>query len=138
MGTPSPGDPINPAFSPSVIGDLCGFGLWPTSCFLFIGTLKAARTPMWILVSQWCRRNRRRPEIEMQTMSIDLHIAETSETRTSSRLRAWYLVQFRGYKVTQRREIPMVTKLGRLTYVCHWHLQPEAVPLARDPTDPLS
>ncbi len=93
---------------------------------------------MWILVTQWSRRYRLRPEIEMQPMSIDLHLVETSETRTSSRLRAWYLVQFRGYKVTHRKEIPMVTKLGRLTYECHWHLQLKAIPLTGDATDQLS
>ncbi len=71
-------------------------------------------------------------------MANDLHTSETSETRTSSRLRAWYLVQFRGYKVMQCKEIPKVTKLGRLTYECHWHLRAEAVPLARNAPDRLS
>lgn len=71
-------------------------------------------------------------------MSNDLYTSETSETRTSSRLRAWYLVHFRGYKVTQCNEIPKVTKLGRLTYECHWHLRAETPPLARNATDEFS
>ena len=42
---------------------------------------------------------------------------------TSSRLKAWYMVQFRGYTIAQRREFPMVTRLGRLTYECRWLLR---------------
>lgn len=45
------------------------------------------------------------------------------EVTTSSRLWAWYMVQFRGYIVAQRREVPRVTRLGRLTYECRWHLR---------------
>ncbi len=74
----------------------------------------------------------------MQPVSNELHTSDTSETKTSSRLRVWYLVQFRGYKVTQCKETPRVTKLGRLTYECLWHLRAEAAPLAGQNSDRLS
>lgn len=53
---------------------------------------------------------------------------QTSQTTpddvtTSSRLRAWYMVRFRGYTVAQCREVPRITRLGRLTYECRWHLR---------------
>lgn len=48
------------------------------------------------------------------------------EYTTRSRLRAWYLVQFRGFVVAQRREIPKVTRLGRLTYEQSWILRSTA------------
>lgn len=53
------------------------------------------------------------------------HISPTHNgVKTSSRLRAWYLVQFRRYNVVQHREIPRVTRLGRLTYENQWILRP--------------
>ena len=45
------------------------------------------------------------------------------EMTTSSRLRTWYMVQFKGYTVVQRREVPRMT-LGRLTYGSLWQLRP--------------
>jgi hypothetical protein len=45
------------------------------------------------------------------------------EVMTASRIRAWYMVQFRGYTVAQCREVPRVSRLGRLTYSCLWHLR---------------
>jgi len=42
---------------------------------------------------------------------------------TTSRLKQWYMVQFRGYTVVQCREIPKVTPMGRLTYDCLWQLR---------------
>lgn len=59
----------------------------------------------------------------MQHGSEILQPSEFAEMKTSSRLRAWYLVRFRGYTVTQRKEVPKVTRLGRLTYECQWHLR---------------
>ena len=67
-------------------------------------------------------------EIDVQHGLDYLQISETTETKTSSRLRAWYLVRFRGYTVTQRKEIPKVTRLGRLTYECQWYLRAEIGP----------
>lgn len=45
------------------------------------------------------------------------------ELTTTSRLRAWYMVHFRGFTVAQHREIPKVTRLGRLTYEYRWLLR---------------
>lgn len=45
------------------------------------------------------------------------------ELITSSRLRAWYMVHFRGFTVAQHREVPKVTRLGRLTYEYQWLLR---------------
>jgi len=42
---------------------------------------------------------------------------------TSSRLRAWYLAGVKGYAIVEQEEIPRVTRLGRLTYECRWHLR---------------
>lgn len=110
------------------------------ACFLLLpnGPLKAARIRVGMVVNSKTPRYHAGRDIEMQPVSNDLHRSETSEMRTSSRLRVWYLVQFRGYKVTQCKEVPKVTKLGRLTYECHWHLQPEAEFAARNPTNRLS
>lgn len=59
----------------------------------------------------------------MQHGLDNFQLSQTTETKTSSWLRAWYLVRFRGYTVTQRKEIPKVTRLGRLTYEYQWHLR---------------
>ena len=45
------------------------------------------------------------------------------ELTTTSRLKTWYMVQFKGYTVVQRREVPRVTTLGRLTYDSLWQLR---------------
>lgn len=46
-----------------------------------------------------------------------------AELTTSSRVKTWFMVQFKGYTVVQRREIPRVTRLGRLTYDSLWQLK---------------
>lgn len=56
-------------------------------------------------------------------MSMNSVEPNPRELTTSSRLRAWYMVQFRGYTVAQFREIPRVTRLGRLTYENRWLLR---------------
>ena len=56
-------------------------------------------------------------------MSEQSYQATPDEVTTSSRLWAWYLVQFRGYTVAQCREVPRITRLGRLTYECRWLLR---------------
>lgn len=45
------------------------------------------------------------------------------ELTTSSRMKTWFMVQFKGYTVVQQREVPKVTPLGRLTYENLWHLR---------------
>jgi hypothetical protein len=45
---------------------------------------------------------------------------------TSSRVRTWYMVRFKGYTILQRREVPRVTRTGRLTYDYLWDLRPPA------------
>lgn len=70
--------------------------------------------------------NDKERSVEIGSKSNETIIAP--EMKTSSRIKAWYLVQFRGYTVTQRREIPKVTRLGRLTYECQWHLRARISP----------
>lgn len=48
----------------------------------------------------------------------------SDDLTTSSRMRTWFMVQFKGYTVVQRREVPRVTRLGRLTYASLWQLRP--------------
>jgi hypothetical protein len=60
------------------------------------------------------------------------------ELTTSSRLRAWYMVQFRGYTVAQRREVPKVTRLGRLTYEYRWLLRATRARANGNASEPLS
>lgn len=43
---------------------------------------------------------------------------------TTSRVKTWFMVQFKGYQVVERREVPKVTRQGRLTYDCFWQLRP--------------
>lgn len=45
------------------------------------------------------------------------------ELTTSSRMKTWFMVQFKGYTVIQQREVPKVTPLGRLTYENLWQLR---------------
>lgn len=45
------------------------------------------------------------------------------ELTTSSWMKQWYMVQFKGYTIVQRREVPKVTRLGRLTYESLWQLR---------------
>ena len=47
----------------------------------------------------------------------------TVEVTSYSRVKTWFMVQFKGYTVVQHREIPRVTRLGRLTYDNLWQLQ---------------
>lgn len=46
-----------------------------------------------------------------------------AEVMTTSRLRAWYMVHFRGYTVAQCREVPRLSRFGHLRYECHWLLR---------------
>lgn len=59
------------------------------------------------------------------------------EVTTSSRLRAWYLVHFRGYAVAQCKEVPKVTRLGRLTYECRWLLRTAPCSGSEVPAKPI-
>ena len=56
-------------------------------------------------------------------MIVETSHATPNEVTTSSRFWAWYMVQFRGYTVAQRREVPRITRLGRLTYESRWLLR---------------
>ncbi|MCF6287040.1 MAG: hypothetical protein L3K26_17915 [Candidatus Hydrogenedentes bacterium] len=47
----------------------------------------------------------------------------TSEDYTTSRMKKWFMVQFQGYEVVKEREVPKVTRQGRLTYECRWYLR---------------
>lgn len=46
-----------------------------------------------------------------------------SDEYTTSRMKKWYMVQFKGYEVVDEREVPKVTSQGRLTYECRWYLR---------------
>lgn len=59
------------------------------------------------------------------------------EFTTTSRLWAWYMVQFRGFIVAQHREIPKVTRLGRLTYEQSWLLRASAAGTCGKASEPL-
>ena len=43
---------------------------------------------------------------------------------TTSRMKKWFMVQFKGYEVVKEREVPKVTSQGRLTYESRWYLRP--------------
>ncbi len=55
---------------------------------------------------------------------VDSNIA--SDAYTTSRMKKWFMVQFKGYEVVDEREVPRVTSQGRLTYECRWYLRSQA------------
>lgn len=50
--------------------------------------------------------------------------AASEHSTTTSRVKRWYLVRFKGYTVVQCREIPKMNWFGQLTYMYNWTLRP--------------
>lgn len=59
-------------------------------------------------------------------MCAEFVVTKSSEVGTSLRVRAWWLVHVRGYRVRRELDEPKATAWGRTQLVHHWILEPRS------------
>ena len=47
----------------------------------------------------------------------------SGDNYTTSWMKKWFMVRFKGYEVVEEREVPKISRHGRLTYESRWYLR---------------